>query len=137
MTRIFSVLAVLLITGCAVEPTFNDEMVERGRTLYGEFCQSCHGNAATGDQAVPGAPSHGPEGHTWHHADGQLAEIILGQFDYPGRVMPSFDEKLNEEEVAAILEYFKTNWTAEQVARQAEVSQNWERLKNSDGQPEK
>jgi cytochrome c5 len=66
--------------------------VELGSIIYERECQSCHGDVATGDGALPGAPVHGPRGHTWHHADGQLAEVILGSVGFPWKTMPPSKE---------------------------------------------
>ncbi len=107
MVGVYAILILSLVTGCTKGLPSNPESGVRGRTLYGEFCQSCHGDAVTGDQAIPGAPPHGPQGHTWHHEDGQLEAIFLGEFDYPGRAMPAFQGVLTEEDVRAILAYLK------------------------------
>ena len=77
---------------------------------------------------MPDTPVHGPEGHTWHHADGQLTEIILGTLNIPGSTMPSFEGILTEAEVMGILDYLKTGWYQDQVEGQREVSANWEEL---------
>ncbi len=102
--------------------------IEIGRELYARDCQTCHGDAATGEGAVLGAPVHGPTGHTWHHADGQIVDIILGRFDYPGRTMPSFQGVLSDDDAQAILGYLKAGWESRQLAFQEEVSRNWEEL---------
>lgn len=128
------VLTLVLAAGCATGSQPDRETaasIAQGRHLYGQLCLSCHGDAATGEGAVPAAPWHGPQGHTWHHPDGQLEAIILGQFTYPGRTMPSFDAQLSEEDIAAILDYLKEGWTPEQREVQAEASQNWEEFQNS------
>ena len=80
---------------------------------------------------MDGAPVHGPDGHTWHHADGQLTRIILGQLVYPGRTMPLFEEILSEDDVTAVLTFFKSNWLSDQLDFQAEASKNWEGFQNS------
>ena len=85
----------------------------------------------TGKGAVDNAPVHGPDGHTWHHPDGQLRELILGTLDYPGKTMPSFAEKLTDGEIDAVLEYIKSNWESEQRELQEEVSRNWLELNDS------
>lgn len=108
--------------------------VEMGAMLYQEHCVGCHGEAATGANALTGAPPapvHGPSGHTWHHADGQIIEIVLGSYVYPNRQMPPFEGTLTADEVRAVLAYFKTLWTTEQRDFQREVSDNWERLNSS------
>lgn len=124
------IFALLLLSGCGEGSGLDTDKVELGQAIYADNCQSCHGDAASGDQALPDAPVHSPQGHTWHHADGQLADIIMGRLSYPGRTMPSFVDTLSEDEVDAILAYFKSNWKSEQIDFQAEVSKNWESLQN-------
>lgn len=121
-------LAVLLFLGCA--GSVETAQVELGRKIYTQNCQGCHGDPATGENATHGAANHGPGGHTWHHADGQLVDIILGRLNHPGRQMPSFEGKLSEDEVMVVLAYIKTGWLPEQREFQAEVSQNWENMQN-------
>ena len=108
-----------------------DGLIEQGTRIYAEDCLVCHGDARTGEGAVDNAPVHGPAGHTWHHPDGQLKEIILGTLDYPGKTMPSFAEKLTDGEIQAVLEYIKSNWESEQRELQEEVSRNWLELNDS------
>jgi mono/diheme cytochrome c family protein len=95
---------------------------ERGRTLYEGSCSQCHEAADNGTGRL--APPHGPQGHTWHHPNGEIIDIVLGRLDYPGRAMPSFQGKLSEEEVLAILAYLKTNWTPDQREFQEAVTRD-------------
>ena len=132
---VFSVFTVfgILLTGCAPGSESSDVAetgAERGRAIYGQSCQTCHGDAVTGAGGNPAVPPHGPQGHTWHHPDGQLEAIILGQFTYPGRTMPSFGSDLSQENIADILAYIKEGWTTEQREVQAETSRNWEQYQN-------
>jgi mono/diheme cytochrome c family protein len=110
---------------------FEELKAERGRAIYGQWCQTCHGDAATGAGGDPLTPAHGPQGHTWHHPDGQLEAIIRGEFTYPGRTMPSFGSELTREEIEYILAYLKEGWTTEQREVQAETSRDWEQYQNS------
>lgn len=123
-----SALTLVGLAACGGGPGADLATVRRGAELYKANCQVCHGDAATGLGRVPEAPPHGPTGHTWHHADAQLIDIVLGRAYYPGRTMPSFEGKLTEEEVRAILAFFKTNWTPSQRAFQEEVNRNWQGL---------
>ncbi len=136
--RIAVVALVFVLAACssggASGGVVDARQVDLGMELYGRQCQSCHGDAATGANALPGAPAapvHGPSGHTWHHPDGMLVGIVLGSYDYPGRAMPSFEGSLSEEEVRIILAYIKTSWTSSQRARQAEVSESWRQARES------
>lgn len=117
-------IGVVLLTlaaacGGTVRPTFSSHE-ETGRTLYEGSCIQCHEAANNGTGRL--APPHGPQGHTWHHPDAEIIDTVLGRLNTPGRTMPSFQGKLSEEEVAAILAYLKTNWTPEQREFQEEVT---------------
>ena len=115
---------IVALTACGGGGSSDDDLVELGRTIYAEDCQVCHGEARTGRGGLANAPVHGPDGHTWHHPDGQLRELILGALDYPQKTMPSFVGRLTDSEVDAVLEYIKSNWDTTQLEWQAEVSRN-------------
>ncbi len=102
----------------------SDDPIKVGKTIYERDCLVCHGEVRTGEGGLANAPVHGPDGHTWHHPDGQLKELILGTLVYPQKTMPSFVGKLTDSEVDAVLEYIKTNWDTPQLEYQAEVSRN-------------
>ena len=130
------VLMALLVVGVVAcgsnaAGSTSNEAVGDGQLAYELQCQSCHGDAATGQGALPNTPTHDVSGHTWHHADGQLKEIILGRLQIPGRTMPSFEGVLSEEETDEVLAYLKTNWLPEQRSSQAEASRNWEQLQSN------
>ena len=99
----FLVIPALVIGACAASPGRDAEATQAGARLYAANCQACHGEAVTGAGSIAPAPSHGPEGHTWHQADGQLVDIVLGALDYP-----------------------KSSWSDEQRSFQEETSRNWE-----------
>lgn len=122
---------LIALAACAGQGENGRPDAERGASIYAESCQTCHGEAATGKQAAPNTPTHGPEGHTWHHADGQLVQIIFGRLDFPGRTMPSFEGTLSEQDALDVLAYLKSNWPAEQRQFQAEVSENWRKLRDA------
>jgi mono/diheme cytochrome c family protein len=107
--------------------TTDAETVERGRQLYDASCASCHGGA-TGGEISDIPPPHNAEGHTWHHSDCLLADIVRdGPAPRPGTgedfpAMPAFGDELGDDDIAAILAYLKTWWTEEQREFQAEVT---------------
>lgn len=112
-------LTLAAACGGTVRPTLSSQE-EIGRTLYEGFCIQCHEAANNGTGRL--APPHGPQGHTWHHPDAEIIGTVLGRLNSPGRAMPSFQGKLSEGEVVAILAYLKTNWTPEQREFQEEVT---------------
>ena len=124
-------VAALLATSCAQEVTpvqpSPDLGLALGEELYQANCQACHGGAGGGSVTdIP--PPHNAEGHTWHHSDCLLIEIVMdGLPARPGlpegvSPMPPFGDRLTVDEVATILTFIKTWWTEEQREFQAEVT---------------
>ncbi len=115
----------IVIQGTAVPPvpTSDPDSVARGEQLYSTYCAACHGADLEGqpnwkqvkeDGSFP-APPHDPTGHTWHHGDEQLLEIIANGGDPAyGGTMPGFGEQLNEEEMTVILDFIKDSWGDEE-----------------------
>lgn len=101
-------------------------MVEQGEELYQANCQSCHGGATGGSlKDIP--PPHNAKGHTWHHPDQLLIDMVLNGINFSAeeQKMPAFKDRLSREEVKAILAYIKTWWTDEQRAYQADVTKQY------------
>jgi mono/diheme cytochrome c family protein len=120
---------VLVLAACGDrgdDESGDDPSLSRGRELYEENCESCHGGES-GGEISDSPPPHNINGHTWHHPDCQLTEITLkGPTAWGGAVtpasMPAFEGRLSEVDVAAILAYIKIWWTDEQREYQEEVT---------------
>lgn len=69
------VLAVPTLFGWR-EASQRQVQIERGAALYASYCQTCHGDR-DGIGGQRGVPTHGTDGHTWHHSDRNLTETIL------------------------------------------------------------
>lgn len=119
--------------GAPSYPTLDAAQVDRGRALYQQQCASCHGSNAEGapNWATPGPdgfflpPPHDDTGHTWHHSDRVLYEVIRDGMSDPLKPgsplrMPAFGDKLSDVEIRALITYFKSLWTAEHRQWQAE-----------------
>jgi len=105
-------------------PTIDPRQAADGRALFVQQCASCHGQNAEG---APGwatprpegntlAPAHDDFGHTWHHPDRVLGEVIregMGDPLLPESPlrMPAFGDKLSDSEIEALIAYFKTLWS--------------------------
>lgn len=108
--------------------------ISEGKVLYETHCASCHGVSGEGqpnwktpnEQGVLPAPPHDNSGHTWHHADEQLLELIADGSGLANSGMPAFGDSLNRPQIEAILAYIKTFWAERERAFQAEVTQAWE-----------
>ena len=143
-------LAVLLFSACAPPQHSNFDagtagglgtpkedalLVQKGEPLYRANCQSCHGGP-TGGKMMDLPPPHNANGHTWHHPDCQLKEIILNGSGEMGEIMrqmmgatektpkmPTWKGILSDDDVSAVLAYIKSMWTQEQREFQAKVTQ--------------
>lgn len=132
LTVAAAVLAAATLTGCAPDPdTGTDSISERGSELYQANCASCHGADLAGspDWKTPNEdgsyppPPHDSSGHTWHHPDRVLIEIIRDGSDFAQSRMPAFGDQLDDEDIEAILEFIKTSWGPQETAYQAQVTE--------------
>lgn len=113
-------------------PELDLELVAVGEGLYQANCASCHGADLAGDPnwKTPNPdgsyppPPHDATGHTWHHPDQQLIDLVLNGSSFEASRMPAFAPNLDEEDVTAILEYLKSNWGPEERAFQWQVTQS-------------
>ena len=105
-------------------PALDPDLIARGADLYSANCAECHGPDLRGDPdwmrpADDGGfrpPPHDSTGHTWHHDDDLLIQIVLTGygFEEPQSRMPTFGDKLSRDDVVAILEYIKSYWGEEE-----------------------
>ncbi len=108
-----------------------------GKEIYAGYCSFCHGANLEGQpnwrERLPHgrmpAPPHDASGHTWHHADAMLFDIVKeglvpGKYAPPGYQsdMPGFGSTLSDAEIRAVLAYIKSTWPEQIRARQSEVS---------------
>jgi mono/diheme cytochrome c family protein len=125
-------VTALLVASCGgalkqPKPPSPDGLIQTGAGLYQANCQVCHGGA-TGGKLKDIPPPHNANGHTWHHADQQLTDMISNgiTFSLEEQKMPAFKDKLTGEDAKAILAYIKTWWTEEQRASQGKVTEQWD-----------
>lgn len=112
-------------------PTLDIALVEEGETLYAAYCASCHGIELEGqpdwqmrqvDGSFP-APPHDSTGHTWHHSDKVLLDIIArGGNPALGSKMLGFQDTLSEDQMRAILVFIKSHWGVEEREIQWQIS---------------
>lgn len=118
-------------------PKLTAAEIALGQTVYAQHCAACHGVNLEGQpdwktQNEDGsfkAPPHSADGHTWHHADGQLLEAIqLGGARFEGlniggsSPMPAYADILSDEEMTAVLTYIKSTWPEDIRQTQWEVT---------------
>lgn len=117
--------------GSAPEATPDQEQSSQGEELYQQYCSSCHRADLSGDPdwktrnedgSYP-PPPHDSSGHTWHHSDQVLLAIIRDGSDFPESRMPSFRDKLSDDDIGAILEFFKAGWGPEEKEYQQQLNE--------------
>ena len=98
------------------------EQLALGEKLYAEHCAECHGALAQGapgnwrekndDGTFPAPPLDGTA-HAWHHDLGTLRRVVRFGGKPLGGTMPAFGEKLNRDEVDAVVARFQSLWPDE------------------------
>lgn len=112
-------------TGSAFITPSDPAVVARGEDIYARHCAACHGVNLEGQsewrKRLPNgrlpAPPHDESGHTWHHPDDMLVDIVKNGL-VPGRTappgyqsdMPAFGNTLSDNDIVAVLAYIKSTW---------------------------
>lgn len=129
-------------------PSFIDpadtNLVMQGKVIYVNNCASCHGASLQGQpdwrQRLPSgrlpAPPHDKTGHTWHHPDAMLVDIVKNGL-VPGKTappryesdMPAYGEVLSDEEIVAVITYIKSSWPPKVLQAQKEATLQYQRQK--------
>jgi len=138
---VVSAAAILYSTMRGTGPAFIDPadqtLVIQGKAIYANNCAACHGESLQGqpnwrDRMPNGrlpAPPHDKTGHTWHHPDAMLVDMVKnglvpGKTAPPGYVsdMPAYGAALSDEEIIAVIAYIKSTWPAKVLEAQKEVT---------------
>ncbi|WP_018987899.1 c-type cytochrome [Aromatoleum toluclasticum] len=111
--------------------------VARGEALYRQHCAACHGANREGqpdwrqrkaDGRLP-APPHDASGHTWHHPNELLVNIVREGMVPPwapegyASDMPAFARVLSDDEIRSTLAFIQSRWPAEVWAARAQMAQ--------------
>ena len=109
-------------------------MIARGKIIYENYCVSCHQVNLSGaenweeidEDGHRKAPPLNGTGHTWHHDDATLHNIIkygLAKIvkNYDGKMI-GFGDKINDNQVDSVLSYIKSHWEDEIYERQISIS---------------
>lgn len=113
-------------------------LVLQGKAIYANQCAACHGTSLQGQphwrQRLPNdrmpAPPHDQTGHTWHHPDPILLDIVKNGLA-PGKTapegyisdMPAYQDVLSDHEIRAVLAYIKSTWPPDILQAQKEVTE--------------
>jgi len=103
-------------------PPIQQAAAVRGESIYSTFCAVCHGADLSGaddwmtsnDDGTFKPPPMDSSGHTWHHSDQLLTEIIANGSSAPGSAMVGFADRLSDDDISAVIEYLKRSWGVEE-----------------------
>tara|TARA_B100000214_G_scaffold333390_1_gene275415 strand:+ start:1427 stop:1831 length:405 start_codon:yes stop_codon:yes gene_type:complete len=133
MKKFLYIFIILTLQSCSSNKESNIDLYE-AKLLYENNCSSCHGAYLQGaknwmsekdeDGANLPPPLNGT-GHTWHHSEDLLFNIIkYGGFyfddNYTGKMI-GFEKKLNDNEIYSILSYITNFWPKE-------IKSEWSKL---------
>lgn len=105
----------------------NSQHLILGQQVYQTSCAACHGANLEGqpnwqspglDGLMP-APPHDETGHTWHHPDALLLDIVkygvaaASNLENYQSAMPAYEGVLSDEEIIAVLAFIKSQWPDE------------------------
>lgn len=108
--------ALLTVTDKVVD----QKILQQGKTLFLKNCSQCHGDKAQGatEWRQPGPdgkylpPPLNGTAHAWHHPTDVLMEIIKDG-TIPDGNMPSWEGKLSDNEIMAVISWLQSLWPDE------------------------
>ena len=128
-------LSGLLASAEPTKPDANDPaLIARGKVVYAEHCASCHGANLEGQpnwrKPLPNgrltAPPHDRTGHTWHHSDNQLFDMVKNGTAamMPGYEtdMPAYRDILSDTDIWAVISFIESTWAADIRERQERMN---------------
>jgi mono/diheme cytochrome c family protein len=133
--------AAWLVQRKFVPPIAADDprQVALGASVYATRCAQCHGANLEGqpnwrERQANGrlpAPPHDDSGHSWHHPDEILFGITRnGMAPYaPAGYesdMPAFANALTDEQIAAVIAFIESRWSAPIRAQHARIDERWD-----------
>ena len=109
-------------------------MIARGKIIYKSNCVSCHQINLVGVENWKGldedghrkAPPLNGTGHTWHHDDATLYNIIkygLAKLvkNYEGKML-GYEDNLKNQDIDSVLSYIKSFWPDDVYQRQINLN---------------
>lgn len=116
----------------------DEVLIKLGQSVYVENCASCHGKDLEGqpnwqirdeNDLLP-APPHDETGHTWHHPDKVLFDLVkigpAGMIEDYESTMPGYADVLTDEEIRASLSYIASTWPQKVKDRQKMMNDSYE-----------
>jgi mono/diheme cytochrome c family protein len=109
-------------------------MITRGKIIYQNNCINCHQVNLVGvenwkeldEDGHRKSPPLNGTGHTWHHDDATLHDIIKYGLvelvkNYQGKML-GFEDKLKDKDIDSVLTYIKSFWPDDMYQHQINLS---------------
>ena len=109
-------------------------MIARGKIIYQNNCISCHQVNLVGvenwkeldEDGHRKSPPLNGTGHTWHHDDATLHNIIKYGLvklvkNYQGKML-GYEDKLKDKDINSVLAYIKSFWPDDMYQHQINLS---------------
>ena len=109
-------------------------MITKGKNIYQNNCISCHQVNLVGvenwkeldEDGHRKSPPLNGTGHTWHHDDATLHNIIKYGLvklvkNYQGKML-GFEDKLKDKDIDSVLAYIKNFWPDDMYQQQINLS---------------
>ena len=109
-------------------------MIARGKIIYQNNCISCHQVNLVGvenwkeldEDGHRKSPPLNGTGHTWHHDDATLHNIIKYGLvklvkNYQGKML-GFEDKLKDKDIDSVLAYIKSFWPDDMYQHQINLN---------------
>jgi S-disulfanyl-L-cysteine oxidoreductase SoxD len=107
-----------------IPPAAFPEALAAGARLAQQDCTRCRAEGITGRPASRmDLTGRAWTGHTWHHPDSVLVQLIAKGVSRPTGVMPPFGTLLRPDEIRTLIAFIKTFWTPDQRQFQQERTQ--------------
>ncbi len=133
--KIMILAAAATVASAARADSVAPATIALGQQVYTANCAACHGASLQGQPdwkhrlatgRMP-APPHDVSGHTWHHSDRDLFNLVnLGVAAVVGdgyeSDMPAFGDKLSDSEIKAVLDYIESTWPPYAQGSQARIT---------------
>ena len=141
LPAVLATATALALAGCDRTPAGvvlridDPQVLAKGQAIYSAQCASCHGTKLQGQPnwryrdasgRLP-APPHDATGHTWHHPDQVLFDLVkygvartANMPDYVSS-MPAYEQTLSDAEIVAVLSWIKAQWPDNIRRKQEEV----------------
>lgn len=107
------VLCGVLFSACGThpeQPFLPDQLIAQGQEVYWEYCSECHQSDGGGWRDLYPRLAGNPI-VTLHDPEPVIKTVLFGQGS-----MPAFQDRLNPDDIAAVISYIRNAWGNKAIA---------------------